>query len=93
MKDTDLTNPEAVQNSEAEIAAEAAVATTTVPADAAIDTATDVEAMLAEAEQRGYLRGRNEAIAEQIDRPGLWEETDSPKGVSILDNISPGILD
>lgn len=35
--------------------------------------AADLEAALAEAEQRGYLRGRNERIEELMQRPGIME--------------------
>ncbi len=51
----------------------------------------DIEALIAEAEQRGYLRGRNERIEQLMDEPGLLErdgngapgETESEK-VEIL---------
>lgn len=33
-----------------------------------------VAAAIEEAEQRGYLRGRNERIAAEMDTPGLWED-------------------
>jgi hypothetical protein len=33
----------------------------------------DFEAAIAEAEQRGYLRGRNERIEELMQRPGIME--------------------
>lgn len=40
---------------------------------AAHDVAADVERLVAEAEQRGYLRGRNEAAAESMNRTALLE--------------------
>ncbi|MBD5224715.1 MAG: hypothetical protein HDS68_01940 [Bacteroidales bacterium] len=33
----------------------------------------DIDALLAEAEQRGYLRGRNERIGQLMEEPGLLE--------------------
>lgn len=60
---------------------------------------------LAEAERRGYLRGRNEALAERLAEPGLWEMADDadffepddsaePHGeVEILRNIRPNVWD
>lgn len=47
---------------------------------------TAVEAQLAEAEQRGYLRGRNEAVALDMKERGLWdsdEKTDTPERPSL----------
>lgn len=37
------------------------------------DPGIDIDALIAEAEQRGYLRGRNEVIAENMQQPALWE--------------------
>lgn len=45
--------------------------TTTENAVTAIDD--DVASLVAAAEKRGYVRGRNEAIAEVMQRPGVWE--------------------
>lgn len=36
---------------------------------------TEVARLVAEAEERGYLHGRNEAIAERMEQPALWENT------------------
>ncbi len=36
-----------------------------------------VERLVEEAEQRGYLRGRNEALAGLYASPAVWEEPDS----------------
>ena len=33
----------------------------------------EVNRRVAEAEARGYLRGRNEAVAERMNTPALWE--------------------
>lgn len=35
-------------------------------------TPTDVDALIAEAEQRGYVRGRNEKIELEMQRPPMW---------------------
>lgn len=40
--------------------------------------ADDIEARIAEAENRGYLRGRNERIAELMRQPALFERQASP---------------
>lgn len=37
----------------------------------------DIEALVAEAERRGYLRGRNERIEELMAEPGVWEQPES----------------
>lgn len=39
----------------------------------ATKSAEEWEAMVAEAERRGYLRGRNESISELMKRPGMFE--------------------
>lgn len=36
-----------------------------------------VEALVSEAERRGYLRGRNERIEQLMAQPGVWEEPDT----------------
>ena len=38
----------------------------------------DIEARIAEAENRGYMRGRNERIAELMRQPALFERQTSP---------------
>jgi membrane-bound ClpP family serine protease len=35
-----------------------------------------VEQLVAEAEERGYKRGRNEQIAMRMSEPSVWEPTD-----------------
>lgn len=52
----------------------------------------EVEALIAEAEQRGYLRGRNEAAAEMMNRPGMWQPTE-PKVTTFLSGLRPGVWD
>lgn len=39
--------------------------------------APNIECAIAEAEQRGYLRGRNERIEELMQRPGILERPDN----------------
>lgn len=50
-----------------------------------------VEALVAEAERRGYLRGRNERIEQLMAQPGVWEEPDT--GPSILNRPRRSIWD
>ncbi len=61
-------------------------------------TPPDLEAMLAEAEHRGYLRGRNEQITLAMQAPALWNEgpamqpdTDTEPQPTILANMRPSI--
>lgn len=59
----------------------------------------DIDAMVAEAEQRGYLRGRNEVLEEQMEARGLWEmarrddddDDDARSEVEILRSITPDV--
>lgn len=37
----------------------------------------DIETLVAEAERRGYIRGRNERIEELMAEPGVWEQPES----------------
>ncbi len=64
--------------------------------------APDIEALLAEAEQRGYLRGRNEAIEASMHTPALLENSrltraralEVPDPASLfLSRIRPGVWD
>lgn len=50
-----------------------------------------VEALVAEAERRGYLRGRNERIEALMAEPGVWEERNT--GPSILNRPRRSIWD
>lgn len=38
----------------------------------------DIDTLIREAEQRGYLRGRNEQITLAMQQPTHWESPDSP---------------
>ncbi len=57
--------------------------------------AVDIEALIAEAEERGYKRGRNERIEELMQAPGTWETpapapaapTDACNEVMILNSM------
>lgn len=51
----------------------------------------EVAAMVAEAEQRGYLRGRNERIEQLMSEPGMLEREE--RGASLgMDNEEVKIL-
>lgn len=45
----------------------------------------DFEARIAQAETRGYLRGRNERIAELMREPAIFERQTAPAGRSAKD--------
>lgn len=60
----------------------------------------EIAAMVAQAEQRGYLRGRNEAIENALSGPGLWQlatDEGEPVGhepeVPILQALRPSVWD
>lgn len=61
------------------------------------DATGDIEARIAEAEERGYLRGRNERIEELMKEPGSAGETptlqpgDELAEVLILNNLRPSV--
>jgi hypothetical protein len=67
-------------------------------------TQEQLERLVAEAEERGYLRGRNESIAELMKRPGMFERADADSmsdstdsagssEVMILNNLRPSVWD
>lgn len=96
---TPHTESGATDTGEPEQAAHPAPTETAVPADAPEPEATqeeitDIETRLAEAEQRGYLRGRNERIEALMKEPGIFERQ-SPAGTPAPDlnpDSSPMIL-
>lgn len=62
----------------------------------------EVNRLVAEAEARGYLRGRNELAEVSMNTPGLWEnprrtamdrETDPDPAYGFLSKIRPGVWD
>ena len=59
----------------------------------------DLEALLAEAERKGYLKGRNERIEELMKEPRMFQELTGPKSSapqteeSFLANLRPSIWD
>ncbi len=62
----------------------------------------DIDRLVAEAEQRGYLRGRNEAISEAMTTRPLWENSrlsearalEQPDPASLfLSRIRPDVWD
>lgn len=53
----------------------------------------EFRAMLAEAEQRGYLRGRNESIEQLMRQPGMMEPLAvAEEGATIPDDNPPQVL-
>lgn len=53
----------------------------------------EVRAMLAEAEQRGYMRGRNESIEQLMRQPGMMEPLAvAEEGATIPDDNPPQVL-
>lgn len=48
------------------------------------------ESMVAEAERRGYLRGRNESIGELMKRPGMFERMPDVREARMDDREVPG---
>ncbi|MBQ7041871.1 MAG: hypothetical protein IJN66_04095 [Muribaculaceae bacterium] len=61
----------------------------------------DIATLIAEAEERGYLRGRNEKIAMEMRSPSLWEtmrepddkpEHEKPQPL-ILNHLRPSVWD
>ncbi len=74
-------------------------ATAQQPEPAAPDNA-ELQRLLAEAEQRGYMRGRNEAIENLMQAPALFESTAAPTTDStanpadgFLSGLRPGVWD
>lgn len=59
----------------------------------------DLEALLAEAERKGYLKGRNERIEELMREPRMFQQLTEPKPStpqteeSFLANMRPSIWD
>lgn len=61
-------------------------------------TPTEVESLVAEAEQRGYVRGRNERIELEMQRPPMWngdvpEANERESQPSILNNMRQSVWD
>lgn len=62
------------------------------------DEVPSLEALLDEAEQRGYLRGRNEAVSLEMQRPSQWEnitgnESSDTGQPLILNNMRRSVWD
>ena len=84
--------PETTRTEEAE--------TEAAPEEApAVPTPEEIEQMIAEAEQRGYLRGRNEQIEQLMEAPTGYETETLGEGghlqgePMILGNLKPSIWD
>lgn len=94
-----LADSRAADTGQPEETADCATPDSTEPAAAPEPAATqeeipDIEARLAEAEQRGYLRGRNERIEALMKEPGIFERQ-PPAGVAapeLNSDSSPMIL-
>lgn len=52
----------------------------------------EIEALVAEAEERGYLRGRNESIERLMRRPGILEQEPWQREAYIQPETEPMIL-
>lgn len=52
----------------------------------------DIATLIAEAEERGYLRGRNEKIAIEMRSPALWETIREPAHKAEAEKPQPLIL-
>lgn len=66
----------------------------------AAEAGADVARLVAEAEERGYVRGRNEAIAEAMKRRGVWEGPSAQSGSGsarsrpvVLSNVRRSVWD
>ena len=63
------------------------------------DADPDMDELLRQAEQRGYLRGRNEAIERLMAAPSMWQPASGTSAApeepvpTILQNIRPCIWD
>ena len=70
------------------------------------ETETDIETLIAEAEERGYKRGLNEKLSRELNRPELYADMarlDQPASEpassadeltsGFLTNIRPGVWD
>lgn len=99
--DAEETQPETTPEADA---AEAAAPAEVPESHESTETpeAPDIETLLAEAEQRGYLRGRNEAIEASMHTPALLENSrltraralEAPDPASLfLSRIRPGVWD
>lgn len=71
-----ITPPEAIDPPEAQPVPE--LPAPEAPAAAPALSAEEVAAMVAEAEQRGYLRGCNERIDTLMERPAMWQQPAPP---------------
>ncbi len=68
----DATQQQAESGDTAETPADCAPTEQTAPTDN--DDSERIAKLVAEAEQRGYMRGLNERLTEQMNRPGLYED-------------------
>ena len=59
----------------------------TAVCEAVGDRDADMVAQLAEAEQRGYLRGRNERIEELMSGPRLWQRDEQAEAADEVSEV------
>lgn len=88
------TEPEAVT----EAVAEEPAATATEDEPTAVLTPEELDRLVSEAEERGYLRGRNEAVETLMNRPGHrkpaeTEDDDGDDAVMILREMRRSVWD
>lgn len=60
--------------------------------DAGMVKLSEVEALVAEAEERGYMRGRNESIERLMRRPGILEQEPWQRETYVQPETEPMIL-
>lgn len=63
-----------------------------VPAGEAADAGPDIAEIERRAEERGYLRGRNERIEELMAAPGIWQQVQPQERFPGNDGPVPTIL-
>lgn len=80
-----------ITEAEAEPAATQEPTEPSTPPESPAPSADELAAMLAEAEQRGYLRGRNEQIELAMRAPSLWHES-APPCDDAAEELQPAIL-
>lgn len=95
--------PDVETTPDAEIIEESETIPETLPTDEVEETTPqpDIATLIAEAEERGYLRGRNEKIAMEMRSPALWETMREPDNKPdhekpqplILNHLRPSVWD
>lgn len=91
IRDSEAHNETSIQDSQPQTVEQASQSSTS-------ENNPDMEQLIAEAEQRGYLRGRNEAVAIEMQRPAQWENETKLPAMSdseslILNNMRRSVWD